>query len=163
MSRSGYSDDMDDHWAHIRWRGAVNSAISGKRGQQALREIAAAMDAMPEKRLTTNELEADGEFCTLGVLGQARGVDLKSVDPEDPEAVAELFNLSPAMVREIVYENDEQVSEDSHWEELQGPPDPRFPWQRSVGRRVPDLQAAEKRWAYMRQWVEGHIKKDGAA
>lgn len=37
MSRSGYTDDCDDQWALIRWRGAVNSAIKGKRGQQALR------------------------------------------------------------------------------------------------------------------------------
>jgi hypothetical protein len=41
MSRSGYSDDCDG-WALIRWRGAVNSAIKGRRGQQALREIVAA-------------------------------------------------------------------------------------------------------------------------
>lgn len=37
MSRSGYTDE-DDIWAMIRWRGAVTSAIRGKRGQQALRE-----------------------------------------------------------------------------------------------------------------------------
>lgn len=32
MSRCGYSDDYDQ-WALIRWRGAVESAIRGKRGQ----------------------------------------------------------------------------------------------------------------------------------
>ena len=44
MSRSGYGDDYgdDDPLAIGRWRGAVNSAIRGKRGQQTLREILAA-------------------------------------------------------------------------------------------------------------------------
>ena len=48
MSRSGYSDDIDDNWAHIMWRGRVASSIRGKRGQAMLRELLAALDAMPE-------------------------------------------------------------------------------------------------------------------
>ena len=45
MSRSGYTDDYDDgyEWANIRWRGAVKSAIRGKRGQATLKAI---LDAM---------------------------------------------------------------------------------------------------------------------
>jgi hypothetical protein len=43
-------------WSHIRWRGAVASAIRGGRGQAFLREMLAAMDAMPVKRLVANEL-----------------------------------------------------------------------------------------------------------
>lgn len=35
MSRSGYSDDCYG-WELICWRGAVNSAIKGKRGQSFL-------------------------------------------------------------------------------------------------------------------------------
>jgi hypothetical protein len=37
MSRSGYSDDLEN-WSLIRWRGAVASAIRGRRGQAFLRE-----------------------------------------------------------------------------------------------------------------------------
>lgn len=51
MSRSGYADWCDDNWAMIRWRGAVASAVRGKRGQAFLRELATTLDAMPEKRL----------------------------------------------------------------------------------------------------------------
>ena len=69
MSRSGYTDDYDG-WDLIRWRGAVHSAIRGRRGQAALREIIAALDALPEKWLAANSLEtADGDYCTLGALG----------------------------------------------------------------------------------------------
>lgn len=44
----------------IRWRGAVASAIRGKRGQAFLREMLAALDAMPEKRLIAGSLVFDG-------------------------------------------------------------------------------------------------------
>ena len=45
MSRSGYSDDDEDGRLAM-WRGAVQSAIRGKRGQAALRELLTALDAM---------------------------------------------------------------------------------------------------------------------
>lgn len=50
MSRSGYCDDGENGWATICWRGAVKSALRGKRGQSFLLELAEAMDAMPTKR-----------------------------------------------------------------------------------------------------------------
>ena len=60
MSRSGLvEDDGDDPLAHGRWRGAVKSAINGKRGQQFLRELADALDAMPEKVLVAGALQAE--------------------------------------------------------------------------------------------------------
>ena len=107
MSRSGYSEDCEGLGL---WRGRMASAIRGKRGQQALRELAVAMDAMPDKVLAVDSLvNADGEFCTLGVLGHARGLNMAPLDPEDPAAVAEAFKIAPAMAREIVYENDEAL------------------------------------------------------
>lgn len=53
MSRHGYSCDIDDNWALIRWRGAVNSALKGARGQQLLRDIIAALDALSIDALKT--------------------------------------------------------------------------------------------------------------
>ena len=55
MSRSGYSDEGSS-WDTIRWRGAVAAALRGKRGQQVLAEILAALDAMPEKELIAEAL-----------------------------------------------------------------------------------------------------------
>ncbi len=106
MSRSGYSDDCDG-WALIRWRGAVTAATRSKRGQAMLRDLLAALDAMPEKALVADSLvTADGEFCALGALGAVRGLDLKALDPEDAKAVAQAFGVAPALVKEIVFEND---------------------------------------------------------
>ena len=48
MSRSGYSEDVDDNWDHIRWRGQVASAIKGKRGQRMLREMLGAREVVYE-------------------------------------------------------------------------------------------------------------------
>lgn len=137
MSRSGYDDECAG-WDLIRWRGAVNSAIKGKRGQQTLSEILAALDAMPVKELSADSLvSADGQFCTLGALGAARGMPMADLDPDDPEGVAEKFGIATAMVREIVYENDECG--------------PWLPY--------PQQESPAGRWLRMRAWVESHIKE----
>lgn len=107
MSRSGYSDDIDDQWQFIRWRGAVKSAIKGSRGQAFLKEMLVAMDALPERKLIAEELEVGGEVCAIGSVGKSRGVNMSGVDVEDTDNVATLFGIPPALAREIVYENDE--------------------------------------------------------
>ncbi len=61
MSRSGYCDDLDDPLELGRWRAQVASATRGKRGQKLLRDMLAALDAMPEKRLVSGVLEVSSE------------------------------------------------------------------------------------------------------
>jgi hypothetical protein len=81
--------------------------MHGKRGQAFLRETLAALDALPEKKLVTDELQAEGSFCTLGAVGRARGVEMGPIDPEDHDTVAATFGIADAMAREIMYYNDE--------------------------------------------------------
>lgn len=109
MSRSGYRDDGDlDHWSMIMYRGAVTSAIKGKRGQNFFKEMLAALDALPEKRLIAHELEtADGAVCAIGALGKSRAVDMNNIDPDDASTVAAIFGIAEALAREVVYVNDE--------------------------------------------------------
>ena len=112
MSRSGYIDDLDDQWQYIRWRGAVASAFNGRRGQAFLKEMLAALDALPEKVLIAHELQDttySGQVCAMGAVGKARGVDMEKLDPEDKETVAGTFGIADAMAAEIAYENDEAV------------------------------------------------------
>jgi hypothetical protein len=116
--RSGYSEDCDG-WELIRWRGAVASAIKGKRGQEFLREMLAALDALPDKRLIAHELQQDGEVCAIGSVGLARKVDMSTVDPEDYDGVASVFGVAPALVREIESVNDE-------WLGYRATPEERF-------------------------------------
>lgn len=130
MSRSGYVDDFDDYWELIRWRGAVKSAIRGRRGQAFLRELLAAMDSLPERRLVAHELEKEGAVCAIGAVGKARGIDMSALDPEDIDTVAATFGISNALAKEIVYMNDE------------------FKWGEDDG----------ERFRRMRQWIESEIR-----
>lgn len=141
MSRSGYCDDNEDNWRHICWRGAVTSAIKGKRGQAMLVELRDALDAMPVKRLVREVLQAEGEFCTLGVLGAKRGIDMGHLDPDCSEDVSAAFGIADAMVREIVYENDEFFG---NYKMVDG----EQKWVR---------ETPEERWIRMRKWVDQQI------
>lgn len=169
MSRSGYSDDIEDTWAHIRWRGAVKSAVRGERGQALLRELIEALDAMPDKRLYAGSFAtADGEFCTLGVVGARRGTKMDDLGDEDdcnPREVAKRFGIARALAAEIMYLNDERAAYE--WEfldvEICGPMRPHYPeWGRHTRRvRVHNPRAAERRWHGVRRWAEQNLKKDG--
>ena len=115
MSRSGYIDDIDDDLALGRWRGMVASAMRGKRGQALLRDLLAALDAMPHKALISGDLETkDGDVCALGALGKVRGIDMSELDPEDPDRIANEFGVAACLVQEIEFMNDEEF--DGRWD-----------------------------------------------
>jgi hypothetical protein len=82
MSRSSYTEDLD-HWALIRWHGAVARAIRGARGQALLRDLVEALDAMTDKRLLAGGFATDGEFCALGALGARRGTKMDDLGNAD--------------------------------------------------------------------------------
>lgn len=121
MSRSGYSDDIDDQWALIRWRGAVTSAIKGKRGQSFLKELENVLLSMPNKRLIANSFgRVDGEVCALGSVAFARakarlGDEAKAItevntsfqDQYDSEGAAAKLGISEALAKEIMFMNDD--------------------------------------------------------
>jgi hypothetical protein len=110
----------------------VTSAIRGKRGQEFLRELASTLDAMPEKRLIQNELVQNGEFCTLGVIGAKRGLNMAQLDPDSYDAIADKLGIAHQLVQEIEWENDEGV------------------WG--------DKETPENRWKRMRAWVESQLR-----
>lgn len=161
MSRSGYNDDCGT-WDLVRWRGAVNSAIKGARGQAFLAELLAALDAMPVKELIAGDLEVAGAHCTLGVIGQARGFDLSKIDTYDHDSLAKTFDIAGALAQEIMYINDESIG---GWDwvdvEVCGPLQLRC--DRFTSIPVSDPLAANKRWMVVRKWVESNIKTTGEA
>ena len=106
MSRTEYSYDLDN-WSHIRWRGAVSSAIKGRRGQKFLKELLKELDAMTEKTLISSELESDGQLCTLGVLGNAKNIDISKIDPTDSVRISNEFDIAEALAMEVAFMNDE--------------------------------------------------------
>jgi hypothetical protein len=75
-----------------------------------LKELDAALEALPVKRLIANELEIDGEVCAIGAVGRARGIEMSKFDMEDcyvSNEIANAFNIANAMTCEIMYVNDE--------------------------------------------------------
>lgn len=166
MNRSAYSDcDWGNEWHTIMWRGAVKSAIRGKRGQEFLIALRDALDSMEDKRLVSEHLEADGQHCALGVVLHARGIDPAPISAElgeyDPEwgyeggdenaywdALSHSLNIAGALAREIMYINDESYS----WRGFPGV---------GGGRMEGPMQEPEKRrWLAVRNWVEGQIRTD---
>lgn len=141
MSRSGYSDDSD--LPLQLYRAAVDRATFGKRGQALLKRLAAALDAMPVKRLIAGNLtNKAGEVCALGALDPKAPAlhedDAWGIEDDDDHAtkLAEHFNIAPALAAEIVYMNDEY----NDW-------------------RTPE-ETPEERWTRMRAWVEKQIGPD---
>ena len=131
MSRSGYNDDYDcGDWALIRWRGAVASAIRGRRGQAFLKEMLAALDAIPTQRLIAGDFANLNGVCALGAVGAARGIDMSPVDPEDREQVRDALNIPVSLAAEIMFENDE-----AGWKN----------------------ETPELRWDRVRRWVASQI------
>lgn len=113
MSRSDYTDYIDDNWEHIRWRGAVKSASRGKRGQHFLKRILKGLKSLKNKELIVEELvDNEGNCCAMGAVCINEGLDVSHINPEDYEKVAEFFDVSPALVREIAFENDDGTYSD---------------------------------------------------
>ena len=120
MSRSGYSDDLEPLELG-RWRAQVASAMRGARGQKFFRDLVAALDAMPEKKLTKSSLETpEGSVCALGALGRHRGVAIHDLDTYDHEDLGKVFDIAPQLCQETMYENDERYdqSDDARWQRM---------------------------------------------
>lgn len=143
MSRSGYDDDYDGDFNALNlYRANVDRSLAGKRGQAFLKEMLAAMDALPDKKLAAGIMqEQGGEVCAIGSVGKARGLDMSNLDRiienEDYErlasAIAKQFGIAECMAREIMYMNDDR-----------GPRD----------------ESPEQRFTAMRKWVESNIKRE---
>lgn len=136
MSRSGYQDECDQ-WELIRYRGAVKSAMRGARGQVFLRDLLAALDGLPEKKLIDGDLETPEGVCALGALGRARRMDMHGIDPEQPDVVANRFDIAESLAREVVYENDEAAG---YWVK----------------------ETPEQRFVRVREWVAENIRAEAA-
>lgn len=133
MSRSGYSDECENLGLY---RAAVERAIHGKRGQAFLREMAAALDAMPVKELIAHDIvDPDGQACAIGAVALARRMDVEGLDPYDQGDVAKRFGIARSMAAEIAYENDECG--------------PFFGLEK---------ETPAARWKRMRKWVEEQLK-----
>lgn len=121
MSRSNYSDDCENLEL---WRANVERTIQGKRGQALLKELEAALVALPDKALITEDMARpeNDSVCALGAVALKRGIEkgkdrltvLKEIAEKFPEGceaeeLADEFSISSMLAREITYVNDEMA------------------------------------------------------
>jgi len=139
MSRSGYAFDLDN-WDLIRYRGAVKSALRGRRGQRMLRDLVDALDALPRKRLIEHDfVRPDGEVCALGALANARGIPMMgpAFDKENEWSAGALlgrvFDIADSLANEVMFENDERCFRS---------------------------ETPEERWKRMREWAVSHLRAE---
>jgi len=142
MSRSNYSDDCENLGL---WRGAVQRATFGYRGQAFLRKLRDALDAMPDKRLIADAIKDEhGNVCALGAVDP-------TVEIYHAEELAEHFGIARALAAEIVYINDERGEGD--WVRGEGPA--QNPW--GYPPYVWVACTPEERWRQVRAWVGEQI------
>ncbi len=112
MSRfwDGESDDPLD-WG--RYEAAKRSTLRGKRGQAFLRELIAALDALPQPELSEGALgdRRTGCVCALGAVALAQGDSFADLAKDDgnwsPDEAAERYSISPTLANEIISANDD--------------------------------------------------------
>lgn len=167
MSRHGYIEfDGDDPLAEGRWRGALQSAMRGKRGQSFLRELIEALDAMPDKALATHSFTRGGEVCALGAVALKRGIDVSEfeVAPLDEnswddeinhDALADKFGIAACLAREVMYENDE--GDQWHWEDSGAVCEGVL---HGETRKYRTSDTPAERWQRIRKWAASKLKKD---
>lgn len=132
-NRSGYSEDCENL---NLYRGTVARATYGKRGQAFFRDLVAALDAMPVKRLIEGMFEVQGEICALGSLARQRGLDMNRLSAADNDERGEMLGIARQLAAEVMYENDEGYF---------GP------------RETP-----EQRWTRVRAWAAAQVRGDTA-
>lgn len=124
MSRVSYAEETDDVLAYGRWARAVKSAINGKRGQAALRELEAALVALPTKRLIDGDLCREGDVCLIGaaliyrrMIGgrtycQAYDeIERRWAECETEDAAADELGMRRALSITLIEVNDERLLE----------------------------------------------------
>lgn len=82
--RISYTDDEDFGGQFSLQEANVRRSLKGKAGQRELRELEAALVALPEKRLIHGSLvDDDGGVCAIACYAKHKGVSLETIDTGD--------------------------------------------------------------------------------
>lgn len=137
--RISYSEDEDYPGQFGLWQANCDRSIAGRAGQLALRELEAALLALPEKRLIAHELERDGDVCAIGALVKYKGITPKN----DPDGEMDLIGVECGIPRlaawKLVELNDSIL--DTKW---------------SDGKLIP--LTPEERYQSVLDWVRKRLK-----
>lgn len=155
--RISYCDEEDRPGQFALWDANCRRSIGGRVGQRELRELEAALLALPEKRLIHGSLtDDDGGMCAIACYAKHKGVDLSKFDPEDESDEVGIVAGMPRLVAwKVVALNDIEL--DTVWEVAHGP------IQRGHGiykGGIPLIRemTPEERYAAVLKWVRARVK-----
>lgn len=106
--RINYTDEEDFSGQFELWQANCRRSLSGKKGQRELRELRAALLALPEKRLIHGEpVDESGDMCAIGVYGKHKGLDLSTFDADyDNEEIGIAGGMPRLVAWKVVEAND---------------------------------------------------------
>ena len=117
--RVSYSDEEDWPGQFELWQANCRRSIRGKKGQAALRELEAALQALPHPRLGYDVLvEPTGEVCAIGAMMVQRRIaagmsreqaiaECSNVDSCDTQEAGEWIGMPSLVAWSAAVENDE--------------------------------------------------------
>lgn len=129
--RIGYSEDEDYPGQFELWQANCRRSMKGKAGQAALRELEAALLALPDKRLIAHKMiDAEGDVCAIGALAKHKGRDILAephIGPDDEfegdgemEEIGVELGMPRLVAWKVVCENDINL-DGSNLVTLEGP------------------------------------------
>jgi len=119
--RINYSDDEEFSGQFALWQANCRRSIRSKRGQKELRQLEAALLALPQKRLIHGSLEdEDGGVCAIACYAKHKGIDTSKFDPEYDSGEVGIAAGMPRMVAwKVVALNDIEIED--HYAYCEGP------------------------------------------
>lgn len=161
MSRINYSDDEDFHGQFALWQANCDRSIRGKAGQRELRELEAALVALPEKRLIHGALQNDeGGVCAIACYAKRKGLDLSKFDPEHDSDEVGIAGGMPRLVAWTVVSLNDIVIE-AYYTYVQGPSRDRLDYERLGGFhgvRQRFIYTPEERYEKVLAWVREQLQ-----
>ena len=122
--RVGYSEEENYPGQFNLWQANCRRSRQGKKGQAALRDLEAALLAMPEKRIQKDIfVDLNGESCAIGALMLHRNIsagmpreqavaECAVLDPLETEEYGVILGLPRLVAWAVAVENDEWWWED---------------------------------------------------
>ena len=126
--RLNYSDEEDYPGQFNLWEANCRRSLQGKAGQRELRELEAALLALPEKRLIHGTLtNEEGGVCAIACYAKHKGIDLAKFDPEyESDTVGIVAGMPRLVAWKVVALND--VEFEGRYAYAEGPTrEPTYP------------------------------------
>jgi hypothetical protein len=155
--RLNYSDEEDYPGQFALWDANCRRSLNGKVGQRELRELEAALLALPSKRLIHGALVDDeGGVCAIACYARYKGVDLSRFDPEwESDEVGVAAGMPRLVAWRVVELNDDLL--DTVWAVADGPLNR---WDATYKGGIPLVRdmTPEERYAAVLAWVRAQLK-----